>query len=142
MLPRDAVPAAAWAQHLPRMCDVWRAKHPARRAYTYVRANAASRIDMIYCSDNLLPQVVACRHEERSAALSDHSAVVTQLQPRGPGVLGPGLRRLRMSFQRDAQCRAEMQAWLVSQQPPADAATLVDQWWPAFIIIIMLPIKP
>jgi hypothetical protein len=126
------LPAAAWAQHLPHMCDVWRDKHPARRAYTYVRANAASRIDRIYCSDALVQQVVASRHEDRAAALSDHSAVVAQLQPRGPGVLGPGLQRLRISFQRDVQCRAAMQAWLVSQQPPTDAATLIDHWWPAF----------
>lgn len=103
-----------------------------RRAFTFIRADAASRIDRIYCSDTLMPQLVACRHEDKCAAISDHALVMAQLQPRGPGVLGPGLKRLRMSFQANAACRSAMQQWLVSQQPPADAASVISQWWPAF----------
>ena len=131
-LSRDTIPAAAWTQHLPGLCDAWRDRHPARMAFTYVRADAASRIDRIYCSATLKPQLVACRHEDKCAALSDHSLVMAQLQPRGPGVMGPGLRRLRLSFQAAAACRSAMQRWLVSQQPPADATAVVTQWWPAF----------
>lgn len=79
-----------------------------------------------------MPQLVACRHEDKCAALSDHTLVMAQLQPRGPGVLGPGLQRMRLYFQANAECRSAMQQWLVSQQPPANPIEVITQWWPAF----------
>jgi len=66
---------------MPGMHDVWRERHPQRRAFTYVRADCASRIDRSYVSAGMLPQVIACRHADRDAAVSDHWPVVMQLRP-------------------------------------------------------------
>jgi hypothetical protein len=37
-----------------------------------------------------------------------------------------------MPLLQDAPFRDAMHTWLVSQQPPAKAATLVGEWWQAF----------
>jgi len=57
-----------------------------------------------------------------------------QLTPLGPGVLGPELPRLRMSFQADPHCRDSLAAWLEAQhaQVPSDQLVVVHQWCPRF----------
>jgi hypothetical protein len=119
---------------MPHMHDAWRVRHPYRRAYTYVRADCASRIDRVYVSAGLLPQVMACRHEDRAPAVGDHTPVMVQLRPRDPGALGPGLPRVRLAFLADEQGRGDMRDWLAAQQPPpaTDALAVVQDWWPAF----------
>lgn len=129
---RDMLPSAAWAQHLQHLHDSWRVLHPHRRAYTYVRTDAASRIDRIYVSNNLLPQLVATTHADHNIPVSDHWLVRMQLLPHGHGVLGPGIARLHLSLQSDAFCQQCLRDWLHTQQPPADAAAVLDSWWPAF----------
>jgi len=134
----DSTPAAAWRHHLPSMCDAWRRQHPLRKAYTFVRANAASRIDRVYVSPNLVSQLAACWQADRQGPVSDHFAVIVQLLPCGRGALGPGLQRLRLLFLSDASCREAMKQWLTDQQQqlPADADTLLDSWFPGFILRI------
>jgi len=107
--------------------------HPLRKAFTYVTAQTASRIDRAYVSAMMSRQVAACRHADHLPPVSDHHPVVLQLLPGSPGVFGPGLKRLRLSFMADAQCRLDMRTWLVQQQPPAgDAAAVLDDWYPTF----------
>lgn len=55
-----------------------------------------------------------------------------QLAPDQPGVFGPGLRKLRLTFLPDAACKADLAAWLAAQELPADDRHLLDTWWPAF----------
>ena len=132
----DSTPTVAWMQHLPSMCDAWRRQHPSRKAFTYVRANAASRIDRIYISPNLISQLAACWQADRQGPVSDHYAVIIQLLPCGRGALGPGLQRLRLLFLSDPACKEAMEQWLTDQQHqlPTDANTLLDSWFPGFIL--------
>lgn len=128
----DATPAAAWGHHLGTVHDVWRMLHPHRRGFTYVRSDAASRLDRIYCASTMLRQVISCSIDDRLPAVSDHWPVHMQLVPASPGALGPGLPRLRLAMQSDDTCRQVLRDWLVSQQPPADPAAVLDTWWPHF----------
>lgn len=128
----DTVPSAAWNRHMHEVHDAWRVLHPQRCAFTYVRSDAASRLDRIYVTSPLLRQMVACTHADQAPAVSDHCPVFVQLLPAHTGVLGPGLPRLRLSLQPDAHCRQCLRDWLTSQQPPAAADELVDSWWPTF----------
>ena len=78
------------------MQDAWREKHPQRRAYTYFHSRSFSRLDRVYVSSALMPQVVSVKHADQQPSISDHTPVVMQLLPWGPGVLGPGLPKLRL----------------------------------------------
>jgi hypothetical protein len=138
---RDTAPAAAWAAHLPGVKDAWRERHPQRRAFTYGHPCAASRLDRVHVSSSLLPQVAACRLEECQPSLSDHIQVVLQLLPHGPGVMGPGLRRLRLTCQSDTYCPQQLATWLSTQQVPQDPVAVVEQWWPAFKHILRLKVQ-
>ena len=139
----DSVPAAAWVQHLNSMRDVWRSQHPTRRAFTYVRSNAASRLDRIYINSLLSAQAAACWHADRQPSISDHYAVVMQLLPNGRGALGPGLRRLRLLFLADRACKASMQDWLLdqAQQMPSDAGPMLDNWFPGFMLQVSAKVQ-
>ena len=128
----DSVPAAAWNRHIINMHDAWRALHPHRRAFTYVRSDAASRLDRAYVASSVLRQVVACSIADHLPAVSDHSAVVVQLLPAHVGAVGPGLPRLRLTLQSDPVCRQTLHAWLALQQPPDSPEMVLDAWWPAF----------
>jgi len=129
----DHVPAVAWQQHLSTMHDVWRHMHATRKAFTYITPTAASRLDRIYVSPNIMSQVATCCHAERYVPISDHLPVVMTLLPLAHGALGPGLQRKHVSFIKDFQCRDVMQQWLTSQQPPNDPTLLLDQWYPTFL---------
>jgi len=129
----DHIPAVAWQQHLPNLHDVWRHLHVTRKAFTYVTHTAASRLDRIYISPNMVPQVATCWHADRFMPISDHVPVVMTLLPLGHGALGPGLPRQRLLFIKVSQCRVAMQQWLATQQPPTDPAVLLDQWYPTFL---------
>lgn len=130
---RDTAPAAAWQRCMPGMRDVWREKHPRRRAYTYFHSRSFSRLDRVYVSTALMPQVASVKHADRQPSISDHTPVVMQLLPSGPGVLGPGLPKLRLSLQGDRQCEQQLAAWLTEQEAamPADDLSVVG-WWSGF----------
>lgn len=105
----DTAPAISWAHQFGTgLHDAWRMLHPHRRAFTYVRPDIASRIDRIYIVSALLPQVVACTIADREPAVSDHWPVQVQLTPAHAGALGPGLQRLKLSFQSDISCRHQL----------------------------------
>jgi hypothetical protein len=116
---------------LPDMKDAWREQHPGRRAFTYYHPHAVSRVDRVHVSSRLLPQVAACRIADSTPSVSDHAPVIMQLLPSGPGVLGPGLRSVRLSMQSDAHCRRQLEEWIEAQQVPEDPTALM-QWWPQF----------
>jgi hypothetical protein len=117
---RDTAIATTWAAHLPGLKDAWRERHPLHRAFTYVHPSAASRLDRVCVTSSMLPQAAAYRHEERQPSLSDHILVVLQVLQHGPGVMGPGLRRLRLTCQSDTCRRQQLATWLSTQQVPHD----------------------
>jgi hypothetical protein len=100
-LPRDTVPAAAEAQHVPD-------------SFVMPGATGTLRAGRLHMSE----QLVASRHEDNCAGLSDHLLVMAQRQPQP---LGHGLQRCACHSKKPAACRTAMQQWLVSQQAPADA---------------------
>ena len=130
--PRDAVPAAAWNHQFSQLHDAWRILHPHRRAFTYVRSDAASRIDRVYVSSMLLPQLATCVIADRHPPVSDHWLTHVQLLPHGTGKLGPGLPRMKLSFLHNTECQQAFLAWLTSQHPPTEPNAILNQWWGSF----------
>ncbi len=120
-----------WQAAMPPMLDVWRERHPGRRGFTYIRPNAASRLDRFLVSPALLPTVATCSIRARST--SDHRPVSLTLLPRTPPPTGPGLRRARLAFLERPELAAQLRAWLQEQlgAAPADGLELL-LWWPQF----------
>jgi len=120
-----------WQQALPGLRDAFRARHPHRRAFTYVHGQHASRIDRFYVSPPLLSYVAVCSVRRRT--FSDHCPVSLALVGLLPAATGPGLRRARLAFLSSPSLHEDMQSWLSQQLPTApddDHAFLV--WWPSF----------
>ena len=120
-----------WQEALPGMLDVWRVRHPGRRAFTYVHSQAASRLDRFYISAFLLPWVAVCSVGRRT--LSDHRPISLTLVGLQPSSTGRGLRRARLGFVSSPSLLQQMQAWLAQQlaaAPAGDHALLA--WWPQF----------
>ena len=65
----DAGPAAAWRAELPALQDVFRRRHPARRAFTFVSSRTASRLDRFYASERPTRSSCAVRSLPASSAL-------------------------------------------------------------------------
>ena len=62
--------------------DAWRHRYPVGREYTwYSHAGNGFRIDHAFVSPSLLPKVgrIEYSHQEREAALSDHSALIVEI---------------------------------------------------------------
>ena len=53
--------AATWREALPHMQDVFRLRHPRRRAYTFVSRRCASRLDRLYAQAALGEHVLGCQ---------------------------------------------------------------------------------
>jgi hypothetical protein len=139
--------ALAWQQALPRMHDVFRERHPWRRAYTYVSPRSASRLDRFYAQTTLMEHVAGCqvaRHilgaRPRSGstshtpyAVSDHRPVQLELIGRRPPTTGPGLRRLRVDFMASPRHALGVQEWVQAEagRAPLGHASLMA-WWPGF----------
>ncbi|KAG1664908.1 hypothetical protein FOA52_006254 [Chlamydomonas sp. UWO 241] len=118
------------------LVDVFRARHPHRRAFTYYSAAgnaAASRLDRFYAPEALLPHVLQCQAEVSPPSCSDHRPLMLHLSPAAPEKVGPGLRRLRVRFLDDHALRQEFAVWLEAEEDvaPAANANLLD-WWPGF----------
>ena len=130
---RDTAPTTAWQRCVPMLQDVWREQHPQRRAYTYFHARAFSRLDRVYVSTPLMSQVVSVRHADQRPPISDHTPVVLQLLPAGPGMMGPGLPKLRLSMLGVLQCEQQLAAWLLAEEAamPSDQAAIIV-WWGNF----------
>jgi exonuclease III len=75
------------AEYLERLeaqgwVDAWRHRNPLAREYTwYSHAGNGFRLDQAFVSPSLLPKVrrVVYSHREREAAVSDHSALVVEI---------------------------------------------------------------
>lgn len=76
------------------------------------------------------------------APVNDHIPAVLQLLPSGPGVMGPGLPKLKLSMQSDGYCRGQLAAWLEEQLTacPEDQHAAV-QWWPSFERMLRLKVS-
>jgi len=122
-----------WQEALPDLLDSFRARHPGRRSYTYLRAGTASRLDRIYISPLLLPHLAVCAVRDRS--FSDHRPVSLTLVGLQPSTFGPGLRRVRTGFLSSPPLLRQLQVWLGQQ---LQAAPAVEDhhgmliWWPYF----------
>jgi exonuclease III len=104
------------------LADVFRARHPHRRVFTYYSTAgnaAASRLDRFYVPEALLPHVMQCQAEVSPPGCSDHRPVVLHLSPAAPEKVGPGLRRLRVRFLDDPALRQEFAAWLEAEEAVA-----------------------
>lgn len=120
-----------WQDALPGLVDVYRHRHPGRRAFTYVHSQHASRLDRVYTSAALLPYMATCT--VRSRTFSDHRAVSFSLAALAPSSLGPGLRRVRLAFLSCPGLKQELHAWLADRlaAAPEDHHALL-LWWPEF----------
>ena len=139
--------AQAWQHALPQLQDVFRQRHPWRRAYTYVSPRSASRLDRFYAQASLAEHVGGCQVARHilgprlrpgsascaSTAVSDHRPVQLELIGRLPPTTGPGLRRLRTDFLASPPHALVVQQWVQAE------ATLAPQshegmlaWWPGF----------
>ena len=144
----DAGPAAAWRSELPALHDVFRRRHPARRAFTFVSSRTASRLDRFYAPAHMADSfVVRCEVASRvlgpgqvqaaagaaCALVSDHRPLVLHLLGRTPAAVGRGLPRVRLDFLADEAALARLEVWLapkVASAPADDDGLLV--WWPLF----------
>ena len=139
--------AQAWQQALPQLHDVFRERHPWRRAYTYVSPRSASRLDRFYAQTTLMEHVGGCqvaRHILGARpgsgstsctpyAVSDHRPVQLELIGRLPPTIGPGLRRLRVEFLASPRHAQGVQEWVQAEagRAPLGHASLLA-WWPGF----------
>lgn len=120
-----------WLAALPGLVDVYRSRHPGRRAYTYVHSQRASRLDRYYASSTLLPHVAFC--SVRGRTFSDHRPVSLSLVALLPSAFGAGLRRVRLAFLSNPSLVQQLRTWLEAQvaAAPADEVALLA-WWPQF----------
>lgn len=120
-----------WQEALPGLLDAFRAKHPGRRAYTYVHSQHAARLDRIYVSPDLLPYVAVCSVRDRT--FSDHRPVSLSLAGLLPASAGPGVRRIRLGFVGHPDLVQQLLEWLdqrLHTAPDDNHAFLA--WWPTF----------
>ena len=120
---QDTTTAARFAAACPTLVDVFRRRHPKRKAYTYHSGRAASRLDRFYASSSLVPHVESCG--VASATPSDHRPVFLHLRPRrvrgfGTGTSAEVRRRVRLHHCSNRELAAEMQAWLQLHLPPEE----------------------
>ena len=138
-------PARAWdGMAGPQLIDIFRAKHPSRRAYTHFHHTGASRLDRMYVSDRLGPHVtraavadprVGSREVAAAVGLtrSDHRPVFIDIAAAEPVVFDRPTRRARLDFHRS---RPHWELFLaeierLAAAAPAGHAALI-RWWPSF----------
>lgn len=125
----DSSSQSAFSLLLPDLVDIWRVRHPGRRAFSYSNGSVFARLDRFYVSWALAP--FATGPAISRAPLSDHCPVSFTLLGLVPPSVGRQRRRLRLGFLASSPLRARLQDWLAAQQPPADHHALLV-WWPAF----------
>jgi exonuclease III len=129
----DNTTMRAFVAACPQLRDVFRAKHPRVRQFTYLQAGAASRLDRWYCPESMLPHVEHCA--ACSTGVADHRPVILHLRPAVP--LRPAradLPRVRLSFMSSPDLVAIMKEWVEVQAsfaPLSDPHALLV-WWPKF----------
>ena len=94
-------------EQCPHLTCAFRARHPSKRAFTYISPMGASRIDRIYVSPQLLPFVEQCSIGLET--VSNHRPVLLHLRPAAPSAIGPGMRRMRMHFSEHDSLRTEFE---------------------------------
>ena len=120
-----------WGDAVPGVVDVWRARHPRRRCFTYVVPRHASRLDRFYVCAPLTPCVAACAVGRD--AWGDHRPVSLSLVALHPGSLGPPRARVRLAFLSHPSLVQDFEAWLAQELAAAPADHLgALLWWPQF----------
>jgi exonuclease III len=126
--------AQCFANAFPSMVDVFRHRHPTRRAYTHHSPTSAARLDRWYASEALQPYLWQCSIGDETP--SDHRPVILQLAAAGQQQQrqGPGLLRARVQqVWEDVEAREQLKQFLeqaAAAQPDSDAEFL--EWWPSF----------
>ena len=113
------------------LLEIFRTRHPLKRAYTYYSATAASRLDHFYVSSSLDRSILSISVQPTTVA-PDHRPLVLHLLASSEPPARKRLRRARMNFWEDEYMRLDFQTWLAEQveaAPTDDAALLA--WWPA-----------
>lgn len=122
----DVLTSECMRAQCPGLVCAFRARHPKRRAFTYLANGSASRIDRIYVPTAILTHVEQCVPVVET--LSDHRPVVMRLRAAAPDKagVGPGLRRTRMYFAQYPALKLEFHNWLSMQceLAPAGGAAL------------------
>jgi endonuclease/exonuclease/phosphatase family metal-dependent hydrolase len=96
----DASCQTAWVVAAPGLLDVYRARHPLARSFTFHRAGAAARLDRAYVSPTLLPHVLHAG--VMFSPVGDHHAASLLLLPAHPlPARGPGRVRVDPSIVND-----------------------------------------
>ena len=127
----DAATQSAFSLLLPQLVDVWRLRHPTRRAFTYTNGSVFARLDRIYVSAALLPHTTG--NTVSSAPVADHCPVAATIVGTLPPFVGRQRRRLRLGFLAAPALVSQLAAWVEAQaqQAPADHHALLA-WWPGF----------
>ena len=126
----DVTTQRRWREALPDLRDAFRARHPGRRAFTYVHSQHASRLDRFYVSTALLSRVPICSVRPRTC--SDHRPISLTLTGLLPTV-GRGHRRVHVGFLKSPSLCQQLSDWLeleVLAAPEDHHALLL--WWPLF----------
>lgn len=127
----DVATQRRWGEALPELVDVWRLRHPTRRAFTYVVRGRASRLDRFYVSQALVSRVGACSVGRLTGG--DHRPVALSLVGLQPSSQGSPRPRVRLGFCASPPLVQDFQGWLDREAvaSPADDLGLL-LWWPAF----------
>ena len=126
----DASSQSSFSLFLPGLVDLWRERHPTRRAFTFTNGSVFARLDRIYVSQPLLPSA-SCPTIGR-APVSDHCHVSFTLLGLQPPALGRQRRRVRLGFLSSPALMQRLRDWLAAQAPPDDPGALIASWWPHF----------
>ena len=126
----DASSQSCFSLLLPGLVDVWRSRHPRRRAFTFTNGSVFARLDRIYVSESLLP--CASSPTIGRAPLADHCSASVTLLGLQPPAVGRQRRRLRLGFLSSPALLQRLQDWVAAHAPPEDPSTLVATWWPEF----------
>ena len=125
----DSSSQSSFSLFLPGLVDVWRVRHPGRRAFSFSNGSVFCRLDRIYVSDPLLPFTTS--PTVSPAPLADHCPVSVTLLGLKPPSVGRQRRRLRLGFLSSPALCQQLEEWLAQQAPPTDPHALLV-WWPAF----------
>ena len=156
--PRDSRPTdptvAHWMANMPQLTDVFRARHPRRREFTWFRpaaghavAHQASRIDRFHVTSGLDGYVQPMRRYSdtttrspvfrlitNSDHISDHAMIGVALTAKSPvrqGRSGMGRVRLRFEGHEDLVREFKRRAGLLIGTLPAGGVRLIKAW-PSF----------
>lgn len=127
----DVASQSAFDLLLPQLVDIWRHRHPSRRAFTYTNGSVFGRLDRIYVSASLLPHTTAATVS--TAPIADHCPVAATVVGTLPPSIGQQRRRLRLGFLGTPALAQQLSAWIEEQahHAPTDHHALLI-WWPGF----------